>query len=89
MGEKIDRNLTLMGLATMARKLEYTVGVLPHPNKAYAILCIDLPTGQVGWLVPLEHFLGLELLPTYPGEWDINPVEVNRARLREFINDGV
>lgn len=81
-----DRNQAVLALAKLAGQLGYTVGLRSDPDEPdnWPVLMIDLPTGQVGWHLPLHEIVGE--WPEYDKEWDGHSLEEKRERIRRFLD---
>lgn len=77
----LDRNLVVQVLARLSHELGYKVGIKPDPE--WAILYVDLPTGQVSWHIPKKELMGD--LPIYEGKWDGHDLETKRNRLKAYM----
>ena len=79
-----DRNQAVMALAKMAMQSGYRVGLKKDPDEPeWPVLMIDLPTGQVGWHLPVNEVRGD--WPEYDKEWDGHSLEDKRQRIMSFI----
>ena len=82
-----DRNQAVMAMARMALQLGYRVGLKKDPKEPdWPVLMIDLPTGQVGYHLPIEEVVGA--WPEYGDEWDGHSLAKKRERIERFLSGG-
>ncbi len=82
----LDRNLAVMALAKLAKQQGYTVGIKQDPQEPeWPVIMIDLPSGQVGWHIPVAELRGN--WPNYMGEWDKHTLQQKQQRIKDFISD--
>jgi hypothetical protein len=74
-----DRNLLVLLAGRLALGAGYKTGITPISLK-WSTVFIDLPNGQVSFVIPIELIEGL--WPTYDKEWDGAEV---RSRVQQFV----
>jgi hypothetical protein len=74
-----DRNLLVLLAGRLALRSGYRTGITPT-SQEWATVFIDLPNGQVSFVIPIELIEGL--WPTYDKEWDGADV---RSRVRFYV----
>ncbi len=80
-----DRNLAVMALAKLAKLQGYSVGVKLDPEQPdWPVIMIDLPTGQVGWHIPVKELTGD--WAEFSDEWDGHSIQEKHKRLKALIN---
>ena len=83
----LDRNLLVVAFAKLALHRGLPVSVRTS-DASWAIVYVNLPTGQVSWHVP-SCTPGLHELQSVAGglaEWDGHDIEVKRGRLRVWLS---
>ena len=77
-----DRNQASQVIAKLALKLGYRAGIR-NRDEEWAILYVDMPTGQVSWHIPFRELV--DGLPDYADEWDGHNLQQKRERLSMFL----
>ena len=81
-----DRTQALMALGRLAAACGFEVGVRPRiTDPQWVLLFIELPTGQVSWLLP-RRSVDLDAWPAYDKPWDEHTPDEQRLRLGAFIH---
>ena len=74
-----DRNLLVLLAGRLALGAGYKTGIAPI-SLEWATVNIDLPNGQISFVIPIELIEGL--WPAYNKEWDGADV---RSRVQQFV----
>ncbi len=82
----VERNRCVIGLAALAHRLGWTVGLGHHSDPDWeddwrSIVYIDTPAGQVSWHFHDSEKPLIEWIPPYDGDWDGHTTDEKYARL--------